>query len=39
VLQLVLEQQLDVAILNLLAYRHVGEIDQGAIELLDFKLT
>ncbi|WP_247600162.1 hypothetical protein [Mycobacterium intracellulare] len=35
VLQVVLEQQFDVAILDLLANGHVGEIDQGAIELQD----
>lgn len=35
VLQVVLEQQFDVAILDLLACGHVGEIDQGAIELQD----
>ena len=33
VLQVVLEQQLDVAILDLLACGHVGEIDQRAIEV------
>ena len=30
-----LKQQLDVATLDLLACRHVGEIDQGAIESQD----
>lgn len=34
-LQLVGEQQFDVAILDLLACGHVGEIDQGAIEFQD----
>lgn len=35
VLQVVGEQQFDVAILDLLAGGHVGEIDQGAIEFQD----
>jgi hypothetical protein len=35
VLQVVLEQQFDMAILDLLARGHVGEIDQGTVELQD----